>query len=171
MRYTSIDELEHFEFHDAELQSLALEESDMVWVAKNVNVTTANSQNDHPTDMCIKNASLLFESAKIESIVFCEYTIHDANGVLIEHVKPLKASPDEFNAILRESLDSYCFIRDRYTKDELASDRRKYTTTFTIDGGAGVYDLTFSYDRVIVSWDELDGKAWYEDEKWKRHDT
>jgi hypothetical protein len=61
---------------------------------------------------------------------------------------------------------SYCYIS---SMEELPmNEDKEYQICFDIDGGAGGYYLTLSYSKSIAQWDEYSGKAWYEDEKWKK---
>ncbi|NLG25813.1 MAG: hypothetical protein GX558_10685 [Clostridiales bacterium] len=86
----------------------------------------------------------------------------------MEQVPPRTANADETDAILRASLNPSCCILNRYAQDAPPKNGHAFITTFTLDGDAGIYDLTFVFDRLVVTWDAYDGKAWYEDEKWKK---
>ena len=137
----------------------------MVWVVSAVNATTANTQNEFNEDMCIKNASIIFDDAHIESIVFNAYRVYDSNNNLIESKDAITAIPSEYTDILTETLKSYCNI---ISMQELtATDTSRYRACFNIDGGAGSYYLTIEFAKSIVQWNEFSGKAWYELEKWK----
>lgn len=163
MKYIAINELNHFEFHDAELQKIDCNDENMRWQLSSVNATMQNSQNNLGKDMCIKEAEILFENIQIEEIVFAAYKVYDSNYVLIKSVGAKTANLDEYNDILKNTLSSYCYI---YSFEELNKvDGKTHIVCINIDGGAGIYYLTISFTKSIVQWNEYSGKAWYEYEK------
>lgn len=166
MKYTAINELDSFQFHDAEIKDIKLIDNKMLWTVSAINVMTTNSQNDNPKDMCVKDAIITFEETCINKLEFGAYTIHDSNNNLIESSEATVAKPEEYENILLESMNSYFFI---FGLDELVKlDDEKYSACFNVDGGAGSYYLTFIFSKAIVEWDEYDGEAWYEHPKWKK---
>lgn len=166
MKYKSINELDCFQFHDAEIKKIQLVDNKMTWIASCINAMITNTQNSNAKDMCVENAIMVFENVAIEKLEFGAYTVHDSNHNLIKSVEATSAEPEEYADILSESTDSYCFI---YGMDELTKiDGEKYCACFNIDGGAGNYYLTFTFSVSIVEWDNYSGEAWYEDPKWKK---
>ena len=168
MPYVSIDELEHFEYHDAEVVNIELEDQSMIWITKWINATKENTQNSFQIDMCVAEAKVIFETVAIKRIIFGEYGIFNANHEYIQLEKPREANPSEFATILNDSLSKYCRIHGMGMEKAPADGKHKYSVTFTIDGGAGVFDILLDFDRAVISWNEFNGKAWYEDEKWKK---
>ena len=171
MPYVSIDELEHFEFHDAEVVSIELKDQCMIWIAKRINATKENTQNHYPADMCVAESEIVFESVEIKGITFLGYKVFNAEHVLIHHEKPQEANPDEFASILNDSLSQYCqYCRIHGMGMEQAPEdgKHKYSATFTIDAGTRVFDILLDFDRAVISWNEFNGKAWYEDDKWEK---
>lgn len=166
MRYTATNELDCFQFHDAAIKEIKLTDSKMIWTVSCINAMTTNSQNENPKDMCVKHAVMAFDHVAIDKLQFSAYKVYDSNQNLIESVETTLAKPNEYDDILSESTDSYCYI---YGMDELISvDGGKYRACFHIDGGAGNYYLTFTFANSIVEWDEYSGEAWYEHPKWKK---
>jgi len=166
MKYIAINELAHFQFHDAEIESIDFYDGCMMWKVGAVNATTANTQSKFEKDMCIKSAQITFEDIQIESIIFNGYQVYDHNRNLIESKEPITAKPSEYRGILRETLEGFCYI---FSMQELpVIETNQYKVCFSIDGGAGMYDLTIGFSKSIVQWNEFDGEAWYEDEKWKK---
>ena len=166
MLYCAINELDHFQFHDAEVKEIALTNMGMVWSVAAINATTDNTQNGNPKDMCVKKATMTFDNISIKSIVFSAYTVHDSKGNLIEDAKAITAKTEEYSDILSKSTDSYCFI---YGMDDLTHNPDgTYEACFNIDGGSGSYYLTFSFSSSTVEWDEYSSEAWYEHPKWKK---
>jgi len=165
MKYIAINELNRFEFHDAELQKIDFNDGNMRWQLSSVSATKQNSQNSFNEDMCIKEAEIIYESFNIEKIVFGAYQVYDANQVLIESVEAITANLDEYDDILINSLKHYCYI---YSMEELLEIEDRNLVCFNIDGGAGNYYLMFSFSKSIVQWNEYAGEAWYESEKWEK---
>lgn len=167
MKYIAINELNHFNFHDAELQKITFYNGNMIWQLSAVNATIQNSQNSFDEDMCISEAEIIFENFNINKIVFGAYKVYDSNKVIIESVEEKIANPNEYTDILNKTLGNYCYI---FNMEELPMiEGEKYQVCFNIDGGVGNYDLTITFSKSIVQWDEYSGKAWYEDEKWKKN--
>jgi len=166
MEYISINELSHFEFHDAVIATIGFDDKHMTWEVSDVNATTKNTQNKFDEDMCIENASIVFEEVSIESIIFGAYTVHSADGILLESKEATTADPSEYATILENTCGSYCYI---YSMEELpANDKNQYRVCFNIDGGADDYDLTMGFAKSIVTWNKFSGIAWYESEEWKK---
>jgi len=165
MKFTAINELTCFEFHDANIEMIDFRDKNMIWKLSAVNATKENSQNHFATDMCIDDAEITFEDYEIVDIIFGAYKIYDSNQVLIESAEARTAQPDEYCDILNKTLSDYCYI---LSMEETPREDVKQQVCFDIDGGAGNYTLVISFSKSIVQWDEFNGKAWYEDEKWKK---
>ncbi len=160
MNYKAIDELNNFNFHDAQLHHIDYHDGSMVWKLSSVNVTSQNSQNNFDKDMCIKDASIVFENIHIEKIVFSAYKTYDANNILIKSEDAIIANPNDYSDILKNTFNSYCYILSMELLPNILE--KKHFVSFNIDGGAGNYDLTLSFSKSIVQWNEYSGKAWYE---------
>ncbi|SEP42141.1 hypothetical protein [Propionispora vibrioides] len=165
MKYVAIDELNHFSFHDAELQKIDIYEDKMRWLLSAINATVQNSQNSYDEDMCIIEAEIIFEHFKIENIVIGEYKVYDSSHKLIESVEAITVDADKYDDILKKTLNGYCYL---YSMEELHTDDDKNVVCFIIDGGDDTYHLTISFSKSTVIWDNYDGKAWYEHDKWKK---
>ena len=166
MLYSATNELDCFQFHDAEIKEMTFINRNMIWVVSAINATSKNTQNKNAKDMCVELATMKFDNVVIKSIVFSAYTVHDSKGNLIENVKAITAKPEEYNEILSKSTDSYCFI---YGMDSLMQNPdNTYDACFNIDGGSGNYYFTFSFSSSTVEWDNFSGEAWYEHPKWKK---
>lgn len=169
MQYVAIDELEHFEYHDAEIVSIELKEHCMKWMTKHINATKENTQNTFPVDMCVPEAEIVFESVEIKSITIIGFEVHNANHELIEHEETREACPGEFASILSKSVSIYCRIFGMCIEKTPADGKHKYSATFTIVSGVDVFDIQLDFDRVVISWNEFNGIAWYEEDKRKRN--
>ena len=166
MKHTVVNELNNFDYHDARLKMMQWDGSRFVWAVSAINATTKNSQNSFSKDMCIADATLVFDDARIESIAFGGYKTVDSTGNLIKSVAPRAAKPDEYKEILAKTPNSYSYIYSM-GKYETTKDGG-YIACFDIDGGAGSYNLTIVFSKSAVCWDEFSGEAWYEHPKWKK---
>jgi len=141
-------------------------EGSFVWEVSAINATTQNLQNGFSKDMCIADATIIFEDARVESIAFGGYKTYDSTGNLIESVEPRTAEPDEYEEILAKTPDSYSYIYC-LGKYEAARDGG-YIASFNITYDLDSYDLTIAFSKSTVCWDEFSGEAWYEHPKWKK---
>ncbi len=168
MQYIAIDELEHFEYHDAEIVSIERKEHCMKWITRHINATKENTQNGYPTDMCVAEAEIIYESVEIQSIIFAGSGTLNDNHEYIQLEKPREAKPSEFTSILSDSLSNYCRIHGMGMEKAPPDGKHKYAASFTIDGGAGIFDIMLDFDRVVISWNEFNGIAWYEEDDCKK---
>jgi hypothetical protein len=166
MEYIAIDELNHFSFHDAEIQKIDFCFGNMKWQVTAANATIQNTQNSLQKDMCIDEAEIIFEDVQVEKIVFSAYKVFDSNNNLIQSVEEKIADSDEYIDILENTVSGFCYI---YSMENLLKlDDKKYSVCFNIDGSVGNYYLTLLFSKSIVQWNKYRGIAWYEDEKWKK---
>jgi hypothetical protein len=163
MKYEVINELTNFDYHDAYVNKIDFQNRQMIWEVENINATTKNSQNNFDEDMCVENAVMIFENAHIESIVFGAYKIYDSNNILIESKEAETASSEEYDEILKSEIKEYCSYIYAMELFEIL-DNEQYKACFSI---ANMY-LTIIFSKSIIKWDNFCGKAWYEDEKFKK---
>jgi len=156
VKYKSINELDEFSLHDAELEKVEIQDKNMIWTMRNANVTTKNSQNDNETDMCVDIMKMAFINAKIKNITWSASETRDDKGNTISKTEAIKVE-EELESILKGSLDKYCSIHGYSLVKEL--DARDYI--FTMNTGLGVYDMRVMFDEVVAEWDSYKGEAWY----------
>ena len=144
MKYMAINELLHFEFHDANLKKIKFKNNHMIWKVSYIAATTRNKTNEKfYEDTGIKKATITFENFHIESIVFPE--------------APITAAPSEYNNTLKKKQKSYkhCFI---YYMDNLTSiDTNQYKTSFSFGGGLDQNFLTIQFSKSIIEWNKYTG--------------
>ena len=165
MKYKSINEINHFEYHDATIKSFSIKDHSMHWVVDDINATKDNTQNDFPEDMRILGCHIDFEDVQIDEIIFSAWSQFDANGHLVKSEPARSADPSEFTTILKETMKSWCSIQDISVLAETNDGRDRIS--ICLDGQVGIYDLNISYRTFIAQWDEYAGKAWYEEDQWK----
>jgi len=66
MKYKSINELNCFQFHDAEIKEINISNDQMIWTTSAINAMTTNTQNINSKDLCIENATMIFENFSVE---------------------------------------------------------------------------------------------------------
>lgn len=166
MAYQSTNELDCFQFHDAQIKKIELTDINMIWLVSAINAMTTNSQNNNKKDMCVSEATITFENPTIEKIEYGAYKVYDSNRTLIKSVDAKTEKPEEYANILEESTNSFCYIysMDKYIKQA----DNTYRACFNIDGDAGSFYITFTFSKAVVEWNEYDGEAWYEHPKWKK---
>ena len=86
MRYYAVNELDNFQFHDAEIKEISQQDGKMIWKVDAINAMTSNTQNDNLKDMCVKDAIITFENIQINSIVFSGWKSYDSKNNLIQSV-------------------------------------------------------------------------------------
>jgi hypothetical protein len=166
MLYSATNELDHFQFHDAEIKEITFNNSDMLWTVSGINATTQNTQNENTKDMCIEQATMKFDNTEIKSIVLGAYTVHDSKGNLIEDAKAITVKPEEYSKILSKPIKNHRFI---YGMDSLLQNPNgTYDACFHINSGTRRYYFTFSFSCSTVEWNNFSGEAWYEHPKWKK---
>ena len=158
MKFSSINELGDFQFHGAVIADIMLQDSEMVWHISAINTTSQDKQNDYATDMCIENATMIFENIQIESLIFSSYQVYDSTNTLIKDVEAKTISSEEYKEILITP-NKNCFTifaMSAFSKNE---DENVYAARFNIDGEKGNFDLTFSFSKTIVEWKEHFGES------------
>jgi len=166
MLYCSTNELDCFQYHDAEIKEMRFINRDMIWIVSAINATTKNTQNINVKDMCVEQATMKFSNIAIKSIVFSAYSVKDSKGNLIKDVEAITARPEDFHEIIKKSTDRYCFIFGMNSLTKSPDDT--YEACFNIDSGSGDYYFTFSFSSSTVEWDNFSGEAWYEHPMWKK---
>jgi len=161
MKYKSINELDAFSFHDAEINEATLSETEMIWSVSDINATTKNTQNDNSKDMRIENAVMKFENVSIKSLVFSASKTYGPDKKLIKSVEAMPAEPEKYAEILSKT--GFIFGVDEYRQKP----DNTYSVRFNIDG-TEIYNLTFSFSKSIIEWDEFSGEAWYEHPRFKK---
>lgn len=165
MNYTSINELDCFQFHDAMITDIQLSGSTMVWEVSAVNAMTTNTQNDNPKDMCIQSAIMTFENAFIEKLEYTAYQVCNSDWEIIESVEAVVAKDDEYEDILKRSTSRKCYV---LSMEELVKiEDNKYHVCFYLNDVTDAFTLSFTFSSAIVKWDEYNGESWYEHPKWK----
>ena len=155
-KYTSENELDHFNFHDAIFKDVTFLDSDMVWTLEEVSVTTDNSQCNHECDMKASTMHITFYNYKINMFATIASKHIDRQGKLIKEI-PSKVVPKEtYETTLPGLIDLYMYLNHGNTVQSKVP-----THHFEIGTGGPYYDIEISYYKAVAEWDTYEGKAWY----------
>ncbi|MBQ3182657.1 MAG: helix-turn-helix transcriptional regulator [Clostridia bacterium] len=148
--YSSKNKLEDFEFHDAVLGLKKFFRGDLYLSAKDLNIHKNTEQNQKNADMKIKDATIIFrgfDMISLDAEAHCEGTKKFYVG-------------DKGREFFFKCLDEPYFTVLDLDKGE------RGTYTMNADNRNWCFTLKFSFDAVIINWDEYEGKAWYEFAEW-----
>ncbi len=160
MRYVSVDEIDSFDVHDCPVESIALEGGAAALALDHVNVSVDNSLNDRPTDMCTGPARVTIEGFRVEQIAMWAMQGYSADGALIRDEPARTLAPEEYGDLLRGMRNDMARgILYLYSLESRASADERLWANVEFMG----FDITFSYTRLVVEWDEFTDKAWYVD--------
>lgn len=77
------DEINEFYYHDAVIDSVEVNGSNMIWKTSGVCIKTSNSQNNETYDTIADNLEMRFINFQIIDIIKCGYEQYDNNNILI----------------------------------------------------------------------------------------
>lgn len=160
MKYQVKNDISVFEFHDAELELLRYDKStkELVVLAKHLNIHDNTEQNQSEHHLEIKDAEIHFINFRNLTIDAGGIYKEDENGDLKPIEEPTYMSSDEALSFLLEKLSCNCFFSVfELTKTE---DGSYYMPVSTMTCG---FNARFNFDDIIISWNEYEGWAWYEE--------
>ena len=155
MKYSITNQINSFEFHDAQVYYLDYKERTLSVYVKHLNLHKDVKQNPCNCDLEIDCARMVF-------VDFCVYTFEpgrawkrDENGALYtEDPIVIIRGKEAEEKFVRELQNSICVL------DLGKKDNERYYLD-----GSGVepfFSVVFSFSRVTVEWDGYSQKAWYE---------
>lgn len=159
--FMSVNEPEHFSWHDAAIKSMDCENRELIWKVDALNVLASNSQNSGDIDLCASTATVLFENYSIEHVKRYGFKAYQG-GDLIEE------QPDK--VLTRQEISAWL---DKMTHDpgdrligyivgmESGVDGRRFRFSMDISDKEGVLCVDMTSDKFTVTWDGFKGKAWY----------
>lgn len=153
-KYTA-NKLDCFEFHDAVVVDVAINENDMVWTLEAVNVTTDSPHNNHDCDMSAGTLVLTFKNHEI--VEFISYGCESwFEGKLIEKIPDKEIQKSEYAS----ALESFEYINGYGKSEDIA-----LVHEFDVIAGGDFFLIGIKCTGVIAEWNEYTGKAWYEDRR------
>lgn len=163
MKYHSENELDIFEYHDAEFTLVRFENGELTIAAEHLNIHKDTPQNPSASDMEIEYAAITFKGFRTHSF---------------EPGKPSETEPKDWIAGINGkwySADNPRIVyegkeAEEKTLQELADQMTVLTfgmkdSVYYFDacGIEPFFTIRFTFDSVTVEWDDYCGKAWYED--------
>lgn len=157
MRYRVEDQLDLFEFHDAEFSLIGFDKKDLTVSVKHLNMHKDAKENPHDCDMEISSANIYFQNIHILSFEPMRTYQLDADGNWYTDEPQIiftgKDAEEKFISELKNGFSINCIdIRQfgGHTTIEISTTAQKS------------FFAMFSFSNVIVAWDEYHKKAWYE---------
>ena len=157
MKYTSIDRLQDFEFHDSEFRLIEwidgiLEK--LVFSATSLNVHRDALPNHSGVDMEIKKAKISFHNVRILEFEIERFSKEDENGNEYFDEPLTIVKGNEAKALFQNELDNSITVL-YLMKTENGE--------YELNGiGNKFFFVRFIFESVEIEWDEYSNAAWYE---------
>lgn len=153
MQYKAENQIDIFEFHDAELSIVGFEENTLVFSAAHLNIHKHTEQNPGDHDLEIERAVLRFEH--IENVTF-------------ENRRPIENGKPVGEQIVLEGADAVKEMLFGFAKGVrifalFEKDRRIIMDCITdgIEADFAFFTVAFAPQATSVEWDAYIGPAWY----------
>ncbi len=158
MKYISVNRLNDFEFHDAEMKLIRYADGRLTVSMECLNIHKGTEQNPHPTDMEIECAQLTFDNFSLSFFDPGNVWSRDADGKwsVSEELKILTDAEAEQKLL--------CELKERIT---IFTFEPFDDTFYYIDGGSWNepwFAIRFTFDSVTIEWDAYRKIAWYEED-------
>ena len=158
MKYISIDRLSDFEFHDTTFDLQSSEGNSLTVMAKHLNIHTSAEQNPFENDMEIETACIRFERIDVVSYKTGGAKRFDANGNYIDIEPEFIFDKQEAHGHFIDQLKSGITVL--YLGED---EKQRYIIEAV--GHDSFFMVAFSFDRMIIEWDDYIGEAWYASRK------
>lgn len=152
MSFTSINELEHFGFQDAQIQRAEYAEGILEFELEAVIVRANNSQNSNYTDSYAGTLFMRLEKAIIQKGVKEGYKYYDANDVLKQEVPDTPLDESEIKNLLKNSKDYYLFDMVKVNEEENKTGHYLYLLGIDADEETS-YWLQVEFEKSILTWE------------------
>lgn len=147
MKYSSVNNLQDFEFHDSQMEFISYADGKLVVAVKHLNIHKATLQNDFETDMEIALAQITFEGLSVKSFELSK--AEKAN--IADRISAGEKAEQKYISELKHGINIFEFgLLD---------------SGFYYIDACGVepwFTVQFSFENVTVEWEEYSQKAWYE---------
>ncbi len=157
MKFCVKNELELFEFHDAEFSFVDLNKNRLVLASKHLNIHKNVTQNPYDYDMEIDYAKFVFSGFEVISLELMRaYKVDDDGNWYTNEPQIIYNGKEAEKHFLNE-------IKNGITINCIDICKKENKTYIELSTCAQAYFLvTFAFDEVFVEWDEYRKKAWYE---------
>jgi len=152
MNFKSVDELQHFQFQDAQIAEVSINEEGIQFTLEAVIVKATNSQNTNFTDSYAGTLSMRLVKGEIQKAVKEGYKYYDANDVLKEEIPDTPLSQEEIDTLLGNLKDAYLF--DMVPVEESQNQTGQYLYLIGIDLDEETsYWFQVTFEKAIMEWD------------------
>lgn len=155
MKYSSANQLHHFEFHDSEWTLDCLTEKTLIVNIRHLNIHKGTAQNNTDSDMEIDIAKLTFRGFHVQTFEPGRTWKVDSSGESYT-VEPqiILEGEEAHNKLMNElqhGLTVFHFDKEDYNVCRIDA-----------CGNSPFFTAQFVFDSVTVEWDSYRKKAWYE---------
>ncbi len=155
MKFSLINRLSDFEFHDAEFYLKSYENDTLCVTAKHLNVHKGAKENPNDYDMEIQSAEISFQQTQICSFAPLQTYRRSKDGSWHADEPPIACSGEEAKDNVITALNKGISLNCIDTRKD------KESTILQLTANDG-FVVEICFENVIVAWDEYTGKAWYE---------
>ena len=153
MKYTLVNRLSDFEFHDAKVSIDTFDGTILKIKADFLNIHSDAEQNPHNEDMEIAKAFITFEGFELISYEPVRAFQMDENGEL--------STTDPYIVFMGD-FARLCFLKRLESGFTIFDFAVKEGDVYFIDASeTPPFTVFFTFAKVIIEWDEYKGKAWY----------
>jgi len=161
MKYTSLDRLQDFEFHDSELELIGWEKLGntmdcVTFKARLLNVHKNAAPNNSGVDMEIKEATIKFGNILIKEYESMRSITFDENGNKIFGEPQVIHKGDEARKLFDNDL------KDKITVLYLGDNNNGEYELEGIGDNYNGFMVRFTFGTVKIEWCDYSGAAWYE---------
>jgi len=156
MKFKSVNEFDTFQFKEAALQSVKLNDTQMTVGIEGAVIRSDNSNNTRFEDMYCAFMELTLDGFSMKRFVEQGYKYYDMDGKLISEVPDRVLEQKEQEAVLNTLSGAYLF------RLEKSQDLDGYEMIFDVesdddDGFAKTYQMDFDFKDSIAGWDRFSG--------------
>ncbi len=161
MKYQSVNILQDFEFHDSYFKFEKFENNALTISVQYLNIHKNTEQNHYPTDMEIKAANITFQGFCAKSFKPGRAWKQDATG---------KLYTDEPQIVFEGNTNEEKLLNELRTGATVYEFGKLENGNYYFDGSGNEpwFQAQFSFNSVIIEWDEYRKPAWYEERPFKK---
>ena len=153
MKFKAVNELEHFNFRDAQIEKAEWAEDSLRFELEAVIIKANNSQNGNYTDSYAGTLQMELKNAEIQKAVKEGYKYYDANDVLREEKPDEPLSEEALTALLQGSKGYYLF--DVVKVEDVYNTTGRFLYLVGIDADEETsYWLQIAFDSSELGWDK-----------------
>lgn len=159
MKYQAVNQLQLFEYHDAELTDVCVDDTVLRCKASGINIHADAPQNPYDTDMCIDDARVTLYGFCLHELSYPEIHVTDQHGqksIVKGYSLTGEAMQERFNQRKDQCIWVYGLEEGRQG-NRICCEIETSTDDFAV--------AQISFDKVLIEWDAYAGKAWYEKNK------